>query len=114
MTRSTRGRNAEELPPTWGVSSRPGVVHNGCPGGGGSGSVTSTAARSRPPRTSVRSAPVSTTGPHATLTSSAPDAVSQILLALPLCLLYESSIWISYLVVGRRNRPAQLPEPRST
>jgi sec-independent protein translocase protein TatC len=34
-----------------------------------------------------------------------PDVVSQILLALPLLLLYESGIWISYLV-GRRRRSA--------
>jgi sec-independent protein translocase protein TatC len=31
-----------------------------------------------------------------------PDVVSQILLALPLLLLYESGIWISWLVVRRR------------
>jgi sec-independent protein translocase protein TatC len=43
-----------------------------------------------------------------------PDAVSQVLLALPLCLLYESSIWIAYLLVGRRERQARLPEPRGT
>jgi sec-independent protein translocase protein TatC len=42
-----------------------------------------------------------------------PDAVSQILLALPLCLLYELSIWIAWLLVGRRERAA-LPSPRST
>jgi sec-independent protein translocase protein TatC len=43
-----------------------------------------------------------------------PDAVSQILLALPLCLLYEASIWVAYLLVGRRERTARLPEPRGT
>lgn len=43
-----------------------------------------------------------------------PDAVSQIMLALPLCLLYESSIWIAYLIVGRRDRTTRLPEPRGT
>jgi sec-independent protein translocase protein TatC len=43
-----------------------------------------------------------------------PDAVSQILLALPLCLLYEASIWIAYLLVGRRERESRLVEPRRT
>ena len=36
------------LPPTCGVSSRPGADHSGWPAGSGSGSVTSSAARSRP------------------------------------------------------------------
>jgi sec-independent protein translocase protein TatC len=35
-----------------------------------------------------------------------PDVVSQILLAVPLLLLYESGIWISYLVTGRRRSSA--------
>jgi len=43
-----------------------------------------------------------------------PDAVSQIMLALPLCLLYEASIWVAYLVVGRRERDSRLSEPRRT
>ena len=49
----------------------------------------------------------------AVLTPS-PDAVSQIILALPLCLLYESSIWVSRMLIGRRERTAGLPAPRGT
>jgi sec-independent protein translocase protein TatC len=35
-----------------------------------------------------------------------PDVTSQILLAVPLVLLYEAGIWISHLIVRRRARPA--------
>ncbi len=38
-----------------------------------------------------------------------PDVVSQVMLALPLCLLYESGIWISRAVLRRRREPATLP-----
>ena len=37
-----------------------------------------------------------------------PDVISQILLAVPLLILYESGIWISWLVV-RRRRPGLEP-----
>jgi sec-independent protein translocase protein TatC len=40
-----------------------------------------------------------------------PDAVSQVMLAIPLCLLYEASIWIARVLVGRRDAPTNLPEP---
>jgi sec-independent protein translocase protein TatC len=39
-----------------------------------------------------------------------PDVVSQIMLALPLCVLYESGIWLSRGVVRRRRRAAQALE----
>ncbi len=32
------------------------------------------------------------------------DVASQIMLAIPLCLLYEISIWVSYLLVGRKTK----------
>jgi sec-independent protein translocase protein TatC len=50
----------------------------------------------------------------AAILTPSPDAVSQIMLALPLCLLYESSIWISRLLLGRREAAARLPAPRGT
>jgi sec-independent protein translocase protein TatC len=40
-----------------------------------------------------------------------PDAVSQIMLAIPLCLLYEASIWIAYALAGRRQPHGDLPQP---
>ncbi len=39
------------------------------------------------------------------------DVASQILLAIPLCLLYEVSIWISWLLVGRRSRETEVQAP---
>ena len=36
------------------------------------------------------------------------DVASQVLLAIPLCLLYELSIWISWALVGRRSRDKEL------
>jgi len=51
------------------------MLHSGCPGGSGSGSVTSIAAPSRPLASSTTSASVSTTGPRAALTSSAPSFI---------------------------------------
>jgi sec-independent protein translocase protein TatC len=36
------------------------------------------------------------------------DVASQVLLAIPLCLLYEASIWMSWLLVGRRSREKDL------
>ncbi len=39
-----------------------------------------------------------------------PDATSQILLSVPLCLLYELSIWVSRLLV-RKREPSLLPVP---
>jgi sec-independent protein translocase protein TatC len=50
----------------------------------------------------------------AAILTPSPDAISQMLLAVPLCLLYESSIWISYLILGRRQRGVRLPEPHRT
>ena len=38
-----------------------------------------------------------------------PDVVSQVMLALPLCILYESGIWISRAVVRRRGEDVTLP-----
>ena len=49
----------------------------------------------------------------AVLTPS-PDAVSQIILAVPLCLLYESSIWVSRILSGRRQSAERLPATRGT
>ena len=41
-----------------------------------------------------------------------PDATSQILLSVPLCLLYEVSIWASWLLVRKRkSEPSLLPVP---
>jgi sec-independent protein translocase protein TatC len=37
-----------------------------------------------------------------------PDATSQIMLSVPLCLLYELSIWISRLLVRQRESEPQL------
>ena len=43
-----------------------------------------------------------------------PDVVSQVLLALPLMILYESGIWVSYLVSRKRaNRAEKSVEPSS-
>ena len=39
-----------------------------------------------------------------------PDVVSQILLALPLMLLYESGIWVSRLAIRRRQTAAVASE----
>ena len=64
------------LPPTCGLISTPGACHSGWPGGSGSGSVTSSAALSRPDSSSASSALVSTTGPRATFTSSAPSFIA--------------------------------------
>ena len=38
-----------------------------------------------------------------------PDVVSQVMLALPLCVLYESGIWISRAVARRRREASTLP-----
>lgn len=43
-----------------------------------------------------------------------PDVVSQILLAFPLVLLYESGIWISRIVVRRRSQERDTSEPPAT
>jgi len=40
-----------------------------------------------------------------------PDAVSQVMLAIPLCLLYELSVWFAYALAGRRPQGSDLPEP---
>ena len=73
MSRSARGKKAVLGPPTCGEINTPGVRHNGCSGGSGSGSVTSSAARILPVEVSASSASVSTSLPRATLTSRAPS-----------------------------------------
>src|ERR1039457_2231060 len=60
---------------TCGVKNTPGRAHSGCPGGSGSGSVTSSTARSRPRLSSSHSAPVATRDPRAALTSRAPSFI---------------------------------------
>ncbi len=70
------GRKALLAPPTCGVMRTPGLSHRGWSAGRGSGSVTSRAARSRPDDVSWRRAPVSTTAPRATLTSSDPPGMA--------------------------------------
>jgi len=40
-----------------------------------------------------------------------PDATSQILLSVPLCVLYELSIWVARLLVRKRDEPSLLPVP---
>ena len=52
-SRLARGRKAEVGPPTCGVISTPGACQSGWPAGSGSGSVTSSAARSRPDSSSA-------------------------------------------------------------
>ena len=37
------------------------------------------------------------------------DVASQIMLAIPLCVLYEISIWVSYLLVGRGTASIEQP-----
>src|SRR5688500_16538709 len=73
ISRSARGKKAVPGPPTCGEINTPGVRHNGCSGGNGSGSVTSSAARILPVEVSASSASVSTSLPRATLTSRAPS-----------------------------------------
>ena len=41
-----------------------------------------------------------------------PDVVSQVLLAIPLIVLYESGIWVSRLVARRRASDSPAPDPR--
>ncbi len=60
-----------------GVISKFGQLHNGCPSGSGSGSVTSSAARIRPEFSASTSASVSTIGPRAAFTSSAPCRIKR-------------------------------------
>ena len=40
-----------------------------------------------------------------------PDVVSQIILALPMIVLYESGIWLSRLVIRRRRAAESAPSP---
>ncbi len=68
-----RGSMAVLLPPTCGTSNRLGACHSGWSEGRGSGSTTSSAAWIRSRRSSASRASVSTTGPRAMLTSSAPS-----------------------------------------
>ena len=58
------------------IEMTPGALHSGWSSGSGSGSVTSSTARSRPVLTSATSASVSTTGPRAALTSTAPSRIA--------------------------------------
>ncbi len=68
-----RGIIAVEAPPTCGEISTFARAKSGCPSGSGSGSVTSSAKRSRPDCASARIASVSATLPRAMLTRSAPS-----------------------------------------